>query len=100
MNKKLPVDLIKKLQTNYAEDDSLTIGEKDKLNELKNELIAYLIKQYELKDDKAKLIEETQDTLKRIMNPASHASLVPLYESELKDAIAGVQKLKEYLDRE
>lgn len=97
VNKKLPLDLIKKLQTNFSEDDSLTANEKGKLTGLKNELITYLIKQYELKDNKAKLIEETQDILQRIMNPGSHSSLIPLYESELKNAISGVQKLKEYL---
>jgi len=32
------------------------------------------------------------------MNPASHASLVPLYEGELKKAIDGVRKLKEILN--
>ncbi|MCK5680410.1 hypothetical protein KAI46_06315, partial [bacterium] len=99
VNKKLPLDLIKKLQTNFSEDDSLTPNEKGKLTGLKNELIAYFIKQYELKNNKAKLIEETQDILQRIMNPASHSSLIPLYESELRDAISGVQKLKEYLDK-
>ena len=32
---------------------------------------------------------ETQGNLKRVMNPVSHASLVLLYEAELRDAIAG-----------
>ncbi len=100
VKKKLSVDLIRKLQTDFSEDDSLTANEKGRLTALKNELIAYLIKQHELKDDKIKLIEETQEILKRIMNPASHASLVPLYESELKNAISGVQKLKEHFDQE
>ncbi len=71
-----------------------------RLTGLKKELIAYLVKQYELKDSKSKLIEETQDILKRVMNPASHASLVSLYESELNDAIDGVKKLREYLNAE
>jgi len=96
--KDMPVELIKKLQTNFTEDDTLTANQKGRLTGLKNELIAYLIKQYELNNNKAKLIEETQDILQRIMNPASHSSLVPLYESELKNAILGVQKLKDYLN--
>lgn len=95
----MPLELVQKLRTNFAEDPSLSANEKGRLTGLQRELVAYLIKQYELKDDKARLIEETQDTLKRIMNPASHSALVPLYESELKNAIARVQKLKEYLDR-
>jgi len=100
VNKTMSIDLIKKLQTDFSADGSLTPNEKGRLTGLKNELIAYLIKQYELKENKAKLVKEIQDILKRIMNPASHASLVPLYESELKNAISGVQKLKEYLDQE
>ncbi|EFK07332.1 conserved hypothetical protein [delta proteobacterium NaphS2] len=100
VNKDLPLELVKKLQTNYSEDDSLNANQKGRLTGLRKELIAYLIKQYELKENKARLIEETQDVLKRIMNPASHVALVPLYESELKNAIVGVQKLKEYLDDE
>lgn len=100
VNKDLSLDVIKKLQTDYANDGSLTPNEKGRLTGLKKELIAYLIKQYELKDNKTKLIEETQDILKRVMNPASHATLIPLYESELKDAIAGVKQLQEYLNTE
>jgi len=99
VNKNLSVDLIKKLKTNYSDDDSISSNEKGRLTGLKNELISYLIKQYELKDRKAKLIEDSQDTLKRIMNPASHAALIPLYESELRDAILGVQELKDHFDK-
>ena len=95
----LSADLVKKLETNYTDDDSLTPNEKGRLTGLKNELIRYLIKQYELKDNKAQLLEDMQDILKRIMNPASHHLLIPLYESELKKAIEGVQKLKEYFDQ-
>ncbi len=100
VKKPLSIELMNKLKTDYSKDNSLTDDQKKHLARLENELVTYLIKQYELKDDHARLIEETQDILKRIMNPASHASLVPLYESELKDAISGVQKLKEYLNRE
>lgn len=99
MKKDLPLELVKKLQTDFASDPTLHANQKGRLIGLQKELIAYLIKQYEIKEDKTRLIEETQDTLKRIMNPASHAALVPLYESELKNAIAGVKKLKEHLDR-
>jgi len=94
----LSLDVIRKLQIDFTNDDSLTLEEKDNLTKLNNDLIAYLIKQYELNENKSRLIEETQDVLKRVMNPASHASLVPLYEAELKDAINGVKKLQEYLN--
>jgi len=98
VNKNLSTELIKKIKSDYSNDSSLTPNEKGKLTGLKNELMNYLIKQYELKEGTEKIIEETQDILIRIMNPASHASLVPLYESELKKAIDGVKVLKEHLD--
>ena len=98
VKKDVSLGLVQKLQINFADDPNLDENQKGRLKGLQKELIAYLIKQYELKENKSRLIDETQDTLKRIMNPASHAALVPLYESELKNAIAGVQKLKEYLD--
>lgn len=100
VNNTLTLDVIKKLQTNYDSDDLLTQNEKGRLTGLKKELLAYLIKQYEHSDNKTRLIEETQDIIKRVMNPASHASLVPLYESELSEAITAVKKLQQYLNDE
>ncbi|MBU1060546.1 MAG: ATP-binding protein [Proteobacteria bacterium] len=100
VNKKLSIDLIKKLATDFNIDGSLEPDEKGQLRGLQKELIAYLIKQYELKENIGKLIEDLQSTLKRIMNPASHSSFTPLYESELKDALIGVQKLKQHLEAE
>lgn len=100
VKKDLPLDLIKKLQTDFINDDLLTVEEVGELTKLKNELIVYLIKQYELNENKSKLIEATQNILKRVMNPASHASLVPLYEAELKEAITGVKQLQEHLNAE
>ncbi len=98
VNKKLPVEVIRKLQTDYSKDTSLEPNQKGQLTAIKKELIAYLVKQYELKENKTKLIEDMQDTLKRIMNPASHSSMVPLYQSELKAALAGVKRLKKHLN--
>lgn len=92
--------MIKKLQTDFINDDLLTVEEVGELTKLKNELIVYLIKQYELNENKSKLIEATQNILKRVMNPASHASLVPLYVAELKEAITGVKQLQEHLNAE
>ncbi len=98
MKNELPLDVVKKLKIDCTNDGSLSEDEKDKLIKLKDELITYLIKQYELNENKVRPIEKTQDVLKRVMNPASHASLVPLYESELNDAIAGVKQLQEHLN--
>lgn len=100
VNKELPLEMIKKLQTDYENDDTLSQNEKGRLMGLKKELISYLIKQYEIRDNKSMLIEETKDVLKRVMNPASHHTLAPLYEAELREAIAGVKRLQEYLNAE
>jgi hypothetical protein len=94
----LPVDVLEKLKTNFEEDVTLTLEEKGKLRSLKNNLIDYLIDQVNFNNNSERLILETKDILKRIMNPASHASLVPIYEAELKNAIAGVTALKAILN--
>lgn len=94
----LPVNLLEKLKTNFEEDVTLTLEEKGKLRSLKNNLIDYLIDQVNFNNNSERLILETKDILKRIMNPASHASLVPIYEAELKNAIAGVTALKAILN--
>ena len=97
VDKNLDLEVIKKLETDFEVDNDLSPEEKGRLKGLKNELFRYLIKQYELKDDKTRLIEEIQDTLKRVMNPAAHAGFTPLYRAELQRAIDGVVKLKEHL---
>lgn len=92
-------EFIEKLNTDFENDESLEASEKWKLRGLRSDLVKYLVKQSQIKQDKERIINEMKDILKRIMNPASHASLVPLYEGELKKAIASVQKLKELLNR-
>lgn len=49
--------------------------------------------------DDERVLNEIKDVLIRIMNPASHASIVPFYEGEMTEAIASVQRLKELLNR-
>lgn len=90
-------EVIEKLKTDFETDGTLSAAEKGKLRGLRNDFVRYLIRKGELQVDSEKLITETKDILKRIMNPASHASLVPLYEAELKKAIDGVQELKTVL---
>lgn len=84
--------------TDASEDSFIELTTVDEHSITETYTISYLIKQYKLRENKERLIEDIQDILKRIMNPASHSTLVPLYESELQEAIVGVQKLKEYLN--
>ena len=59
-----------------------------------------MVIQLELNDRSERILNETKDILKRIMNPASHASLIPLYEAELKKAIDGVIELKTIIEKD
>ncbi len=94
----LTVSSLQKLKTNFEADPSLIPEDRSKLISLRNSLINFLIEQIKFDDNAIRTIAETKDILKRIMNPASHSSLVPLYEGELKKAIEGIQKLKKLLD--
>lgn len=96
--KDLTIELIEKLNTDFENDISLTAHQKGRLRGLRNDLVQYLVKQSQIEEDKEKTINDMKDILKRIMNPASHASIVPLYEGELKKAIEGVRRLKEILN--
>jgi hypothetical protein len=95
--KGLTIELIEKLKTDFENDISLTTHEKGRLRGLRNDFVKYLVKQSQIEQDKVRIINEMKDILNRIMNPASHASLVPLYEGELRKAIEGVKRLKEIL---
>lgn len=97
VKKDLTQELIEKLNTDFENDPSLDPNQKGRLKGLRNDLVKYLVKQSQIKQDKERIINEMKDILKRIMNPASHASLVPLYERELSQAIEGVKRLKEIL---
>ena len=98
VNKDLTPEFIQKLNTDFENDDSLEANEKGRLRGLRNDLVKYLVKQSQIKRDKERTIIDMKDTLNRIMNPASHASLAPLYPGELEKAIEGVKKLKEILN--
>ena len=99
VNNNLAGEFIEKLNTDFENDESLEASEKGKLRTLRNDLVKYLVKQSQINKDKERIIEEMKDVLKRIMNPASHASLVPLYEGELRKAIEGVRRLKDILNQ-
>ena len=62
-------------------------------------LFEYLIKQYEVKNEKDKLFEEIKVILDRIMNPASHASGEAMYDRELQNAISKVHELRRILEQ-
>lgn len=98
VKKDLTQEFIEKLKTDFENDESLDQNQKGRLRGLRNDLVKYLVKQSQIRQDKERIINEMKDILKRIMNPASHASLVPLYEGELRKAIEGVRRLKEILN--
>lgn len=99
VDKDIPLATIKKLETDFENDNTLTEDEKQKLRILKRELYRYLYKQYEVIEEKDKLFDELRVILDRIMNPSSHASGEAMYESELANAITKVHQLKQCLEQ-
>lgn len=96
----LPNEIIEKLRTDFENDDDLTPVQKGKLRGLRNDFVNYLTNQIRVNADSERLLTETKDILKRIMNPASHNTLIPLYEDELRKAIDGVIELKTILEND
>lgn len=95
----LPKETLEKLNSDFESDGTLQPEDIGKLRTIRTQCTNYLINQLELNNHSERILHETKDILKRIMNPASHASLVPLYEAELRKAINGVIELKKILDR-
>lgn len=94
----MPLDLIKKITGDFETDPALGVEEIGRLKNKRKHLFEYLIKQYEVKENKDKLFDEIKTILDRIMNPASHASGEAMYDRELQNAITKVHELKRLLE--
>jgi alpha-galactosidase/6-phospho-beta-glucosidase family protein len=89
---------LKKIETDFENDQTLNEDEKFKLKVLKKELNDYLYKHYEVKEEKEKIFTDLKTILDRIMNPASHAIGETMYAKELEQAIETVKELKTFLE--
>lgn len=98
VDKTLPIATLKKIESDFENDDNLNDDEKFKLKTLKKELNGYLYKQYEVKEEKEKIFTDLKTILDRIMNPASHATGETMYAKELEQAITTVKELKTFLE--
>lgn len=103
VDKELPLDIVKKVETDFDNDPELSEEQKMKLRILKREMHQYLYRQYEVKQEvsnaKERLFLDIKAILDRIMNPASHASGESMYEKEMKQAIDKVVELKTALEK-
>ncbi len=93
------IEKLKKIKTDFNNDESLTPKDKIVLTGIKTRMFDFLIEFNEKRNRKEILLSQTKDILDRIMNAASHHSENPLYEAELKDAIKKIVELKEELNK-
>lgn len=97
VNKDISVETLKKIETDYQTDGTLSDDDKRKLDIIKRELNRYIISQYEVQESKDALFADLKTILDRILNPSSHSSTTPLYERELEEAIVTIGKIKTLL---
>ena len=97
VKKEIPIEHLEKLRTDYASDEALNEDDIKQLDIIKNELFNYTINQYQVQNEKDKLIEDLKNILGRILNPSSHSSTTPLYEQELESAINSIMELRSLL---
>lgn len=95
----LPEGFIKKIITDFENDEGLSLEQKGKLRNKRKHLFEYLIRQHEVRENKDKLFQEIKVILERIMNPASHASGEAMYEKELQQAIDKVAEFQICLEK-
>lgn len=90
------IEKIRKIITDFDSDESLTIGEKARLQSCKNKLLNLFVKMCGESQIKEKVLEDIDEILDRILNPASHHSENPLHRAELRVAIERIKELKEH----
>lgn len=90
------IEKIKKIITDFDSDEALTVAEKARLQSCKNGLLNLFINMCEESQIKEKVLEDIDEILDRILNPASHHGENPLHRAELKVAIERVKELKEH----
>lgn len=98
VKKDISLDTLKKIKEDYQADATVSDEDKLKLDNIKNDLNKYIISQYEVQENKDQLFEDLKTIMDRILNPSSHSSTTPLYESELEDAIATILQIKSLLN--
>ncbi|MFA7421653.1 MAG: AAA family ATPase [Melioribacteraceae bacterium] len=91
------IDFIKKIETDFENDLTLSPEEKGRLRSLKKHLFEYLYEYHNFNDEGRKLLNQIKDILDRILNAASHSTTTPVYEAELEDAIEKMKRLKTFL---
>lgn len=91
------IEKIRKVTTDFESDTTLTLGEVARLRSYKNTLLNLFVRMCEESQIKEKILEDIDEILDRILNPASHHGENPLHRAELKDAIEKVSTLKDLL---
>jgi hypothetical protein len=99
VDKEIPLEIIKKIGSDFETDGALNAEQIGRLKGTKKHLFEYLVKQYEVKEQKDKIFADIKIILDRIMNPASHASGEAMYDRELQNAITRVHDLKKLLEQ-
>jgi ABC-type lipoprotein export system ATPase subunit len=97
VNRTIPVELLKKLNTSFATDTALTPAEKGQLTGIQKKLNGYLIAQYETKEMSTRLMNKVQFVVDFYLNPSAHSTTNPTYQSEIAEALAVVKELKVFL---
>lgn len=90
------IEKIRKITTDFNTDATLTAGDIGRLNSCKRKLLNLFVSMSEESQVKEKVLEDIDEILDRILNPASHHSENPLHRAELRQAIERVKELKEH----
>ncbi|MFN4248552.1 MAG: AAA family ATPase [Flavipsychrobacter sp.] len=93
------IEKVRKITTDYESDSTLLPEEIARLNSYKRYMLNLFVEMSGKNLIKEKVLEDIDEILDRILNPASHHSDNPLHRAELKDAIDKVKDLKEHLKK-
>jgi len=93
----LPSNILAEIANDFENNFTLTDNERGRLRGLKSEVLQFTIQQNQQNAVSNNILKDLAELKDRILNPHSHSNDLPLYEQELKDAIAVVEELKVFL---
>lgn len=95
-------DILNYLNKDFTNDDTLNSDDKRKLHQLRSALHKFATNSFTTQilpsdSEDVKLFKSIKLMVNRVLNPASHSSIAPLFRKEVEDALNLVNRLKEFL---
>lgn len=99
VNKKIPLQKLQKLNTDFEADATVSQQDKYHLKAIQKELGRYMIQQYDDAANVTHLLDKVQFVIDFYLNKNAHSTTSPNYEEEVREALDVVKRLNSFINR-